>query len=65
MVGSNNICSDRYDQSLGYLKIFLLFKVQEKDAKSYFFLAVLPGLQDLSSPTRNQTHVPCSGIAES
>ena len=29
------------------------------------FLAVLRGMWDLSSPTRDGTHAPCSGSAES
>ena len=31
----------------------------------FFFLAILCGLQDLSSLTRYQTQAPCSGNAES
>ena len=31
----------------------------------FFFLAVLRSLQDLSSPTRDRTHAPCSGSLES
>ena len=30
----------------------------------YFILATPRGMQDLSSPTRDQTHAPCSGSAE-
>ena len=30
-----------------------------------FFLAVLCGMQDPISPTRDQTHAPCIEIAES
>ena len=30
---------------------------------AFFFLATLGGMQDLSSPTRDRTHVPCSGNA--
>ena len=33
--------------------------------RNFFFLAVLLGMQDLSSPTRHQTHNPCSGSTES
>ena len=31
----------------------------------FFFLVALRGMQDLSSPTRDWTHAPCSGSAES
>ena len=31
----------------------------------FFFLAALCGMQDLSSPTRDRTHTPCTGITES
>ena len=31
----------------------------------FFFPAVPSGMRDLSSPTRDQTHAPCSGSAES
>ena len=32
---------------------------------SFFFLALPHSIWDLSSPTRDQTHTPCSGSAES
>ena len=36
------------------------------DTHQFFFLAVLrSSMQDLSSPTRDQTRAPCSGSAES
>ena len=31
---------------------------------SFFFFAILCGMQDLSSPTRDQTWAPCSGSME-
>ena len=30
----------------------------------FFFLAVLRGTQDLSSPTRDRTRAPCNGSTE-
>ena len=53
---------------LGYL-----LKFEEMTASSFksfnflpFFLYAVPrGLQDLSSPTKDRTHVPCSASAES
>ena len=43
----------------------LQFPVAEEEACIpiffFFFLAVLGSLWDLSSPTRDQTHVPCTG----
>ena len=41
----------------GYLTHFILFY--------FIFLAMLRGLQDLSSPTRDRTCAPCSGSSES
>lgn len=61
MVGSNHICQDRYDQNLGYLKIFLLFKVEEKDAKIsklLFFSGCASWLA--RSQFLNQESNPCS-----
>ena len=39
----------------------LLYK---KDCYFTFFLAMPHSMQDLSSPTRDQTHAPCSGNTE-
>ena len=38
---------------------------KNKNNSFVFFLAMLHGMQDLSSPTRDQTHAPCIGSTES
>ena len=40
------------------LSLFILFYY-------YYFLTIPCGVRDLSSPTRHQTHAPCSGSTES
>ena len=42
-----------------------LFNMEVYHLRFFFFLAILCGLQDLSSLTRYQTQAPCSGNAES
>ena len=50
-------------------KIFLILPLMSHVAfKKIFFsfiLAAPRSMQDLSSPTRDRTHAPCSGIGES
>ena len=48
-------------------QVFLLFSqawLLPKDLFIFYFLASPLGMQDLSSPTRDQTHVPCIGSLE-
>ena len=47
------------EHSFLFFLIFKYFKIY------IYFLAALQGLRDLSSPTRDRTHAPCSGSAES
>ena len=42
-----------------------LFNMEVYHLRFFFFLAILCGLQDLSSLTRYRTQAPCSGNAES